>query len=115
MYRFPFERIVYIQAITGENWCRVFLAEPLQDHINPMDVPLLLNQIFSEIKRQIDGKRYAFFRCGKSALINPKYLRMIDVSSQTIILSDGFHHHEVHVSRETCKELKARMEEAFTA
>ena len=79
-----------------------------------MDVPLLLNQIFSEIKRQIEGKNYIFFRCGKSALINPAYLRMIDVSSQTIVLSDGYHHHEVRASRETCKEIKAMMFEAST-
>lgn len=114
MYRFPFDRIVYIQAITNENWCRVYMAEPLEDHVNPMDVPLLLNQIFTEIKRQID-RNHGIAPCGRSTLINPAYIRKIDVSTQTIFMSDGINHYKLSASREACKEIKARMQQAFTA
>ncbi len=114
MYRFPFERTVYIEAITNENWCRVYVAEPLKEHVNPMEIPLLLNEIWKEIQRQIDGD-HGIVPCGRSTLINPAYIRKIDVSTKTIILSDGINHFTLNpISREACIEIKAQMKKAFT-
>ena len=106
VFRFPFDRLVYIEAVTNENWCRVYMAEPLERHFNPMEIPLLLNDIFTEIRRQID-LNHAIIPCGRSMLINPAFIRKVDVSEQTVILSDGINHFTLKPSRAACQEVRA--------
>lgn len=112
MYRFQIEQIVYIQTISNEDWCRVYLAEPLRDLDNPIEIPLRLIQLFEEIKLQSDGNNN-FVRCGRSSIINLSYIRKIDTLMRTIHLSDGINYYRLDVSHEACKGIMTLMRQAL--
>ena len=114
MYRFPIEKIVYIQTIPNEDWCSVVMAEPLKHLGNPIDIPMRLSQIVAELQLQIDGY-YNLVRCGRSTLINISYIRQIDSFQSTIHLSDGINFFMLNVSREACKEMMILMKNIFEA
>lgn len=107
VYRFPFSQIVYIESVNHENSCLVHMAGPEKSGINPQEVFLLLGDVWKLILNQIDDK-HAIFKCGRSLLINPEYLRFIDVSQKRLVLADGTNYYELNPSREALIDLKAR-------
>lgn len=102
VYSIPLEQIVLIEA--NEGWSKVYMAGNLCNLENPIDIPLLLKQIFYEIHLQIDGDN-VFVRCGRSSVINLSYVRKIDGFRQTIHLSDGINYYNLKVPSAVCKEL----------
>ena len=105
VYRFPFSQIVYIEA--DENWCNVYTAGPKKNLLNPQSVPLLMKNVWDMIRDQIDND-HAIFKCGRSLLINPEYVRVIDVTKKRLLLADGTNYYELEPSREALIELKTR-------
>ena len=103
--RFPFSQIVYIEA--DENWCYIYTCGPLKNQVNPQPVPLLLKNIWEMICDQIDDN-HAIFKCGRSLLINPEYVRLIDATQKRLLLADGTNYYELDPSREALIELKTR-------
>lgn len=106
VYRFPYSQIVFIEA--DVSWCKVYTSGYPKNCINPLPVPLLLKDIWGKIHNdlKLTEENIAIVRCGRSLLINPEYVRMIDVSKKTLILSDGINYYDLKVSREALIELK---------
>lgn len=105
VYRFPFSQIVYIEAINHENWCSVCMVGPEKENYNPLSLPLLLGDVWKLILAQID-QHHAIFRCGRSLIVNPAYIRLIDVSEKRLVLADGNNYYVFNPSREALIELK---------
>ena len=83
------------------------MAGPEMERVNPLEVPLLLGNVWELIKNQIDDQ-HVVFKCGRSLLVNPEYIRLIDVSQKLLILADGINYYKLHPSREALIDLKAR-------
>lgn len=105
VYRFPFSQIVYIESINQLNWCSIYMTGPEKKHYNPLDLPLLLGDVWKHIVDQID-QHHAIFRCGRKLIVNPAYIRLIDVSQKRLVLADGNNYFEFNPSREALIELK---------
>ena len=81
------------------------MAGPLKNHLNPLEIPLLLGDVWKLIVSQID-QHHAIFRCGRSLIVNPEFIRLIDVSEKKLVLADGYNYFEFKPSREALIELK---------
>lgn len=101
LLRVPAERLIYIAA--DGNYSYVVT----QDGRKAM-VSFQLGQIEDMIDEQLgeDGSRFS--RMGRGLIINMDYVYLIDISKQTVVLSDCLHfRHELSASREVLIKLKA--------
>lgn len=115
VYRFPFSQIVFIEA--DGPWCKVYTDAPRNekhDAFNPQGVPMLLKEVWELICEQID-RDHTIFHSGRSYLINPDYVRKIDVTKKKLLMADRFNHYELELSREALVELRVRFEEELRA
>ena len=115
VYRFTFSQIVFIEA--DGPWCKVYTDTPRNeehDAFNPQCVPLLLKDVWALICKQIDNN-HTIFHCGRSYLINPEYVRKIDITKKRLFMADRFNHYELELSREALVELRVRFEEELRA
>ena len=101
LLRIPAERLVYIEA--DGNYSHVVT----QDAKKAM-VSFQLGQIEDLIDNQLgeDGSRFS--RVGRGLIINMDFVYSIDISKQTLILSDCLNfRHELSASREVLIKLKS--------
>lgn len=110
MYRIPFGQIVYVKA--DGNWSWIYTTGPEQEWHNPLHIPLGLGEVWKIILKQIDD-RHTIISCGKSHLINPDFIRLIDHSKQILLLFDGVRFHKLEPSRDALIELKALFKKLF--
>ena len=98
MYRIPFSRIIYVEPVKDENWCRLYLAGSDDPQYNPWEIPLCMGEVWNYMEHQTD----VMYRLGRKYLINSEYIRFIDTNPKTskLVLSDGTKFYEVHPSRE---------------
>lgn len=101
LLRIPAERLIYVAA--DGNYSYVVT----QDGYKAM-VLLQLGQIEDMIDEQLGEKGSRFSRMGRSLIINMDFVYSIDISKQTVVLSDCLHfRHELSASREVLIKLKA--------
>ena len=101
LLRVPAERLIYIAA--DGNYSYVVT----QDGRKAM-VSFQLGQIEDMIDEQLGGAGSRFSRMGRGLIINMDYVYSIDISKQTVVLSDCLHfRHELSASREVLIKLKA--------
>ena len=99
--RVPAERLIYIAA--DGNYSYVVT----QDGRKAM-VSFQLGQIEDMIDEQLGEAGSRFSRMGRGLIINMDYVYSIDISKQTVVLSDCLHfRHELSASREVLIKLKA--------
>lgn len=101
LLRVPAERLIYIAA--DGNYSYVVT----QDGRKAM-VSFQLGQIEDMIDEQLGEAGSRFSRMGRGLIINMDYVYSIDISKQTVVLSDCLHfRHELSASREVLIKLKA--------
>ena len=101
LLRVPAERLIYIAA--DGNYSYVVT----QDGRKAM-VSFQLGQIEDMIDEQLGEAGSRFSRMGRGLIINLDYVYSIDISKQTVVLSDCLHfRHELSASREVLIKLKA--------
>ena len=101
LLRVPAERLIYIAA--DGNYSYVVT----QDGRKAM-VSFQLGQIEDMIDEQLGEAGSRFSRMGRGLIINMDYVYSIDISKQTVGLSDCLHfRHELSASREVLIKLKA--------
>ena len=101
LLRVPAERLIYIAA--DGNYSYVVT----QDGRKAM-VSFQLGQIEDMIDEQFGEVGSRFSRMGRGLIINMDYVYSIDISKQTVVLSDCLHfRHELSASREVLIKLKA--------
>lgn len=101
LLRVPAERLIYIAA--DGNYSYVVT----QDGRKAM-VSFQLGQIEDLIDQQLGDAGSRFSRVGRGLIINMDFIYSIDISKQSIILSDCLHfRHELSASREVLIKLKA--------
>ena len=101
LLRVPAERLIYIAA--DGNYSYVVT----QDGRKAM-VSFQLGQIEDMIDEQLGEAGSRFSRMGRGLIINMDYVYSIDISKQTVVLSDCLHfRHELNASREVLIKLKA--------
>lgn len=101
LLRVPAERLIYIAA--DGNYSYVVT----QDGRKAM-VSFQLGQIEDMIDEQLGEAGSRFSRMGRGFIINMDYVYSIDISKQTVVLSDCLHfRHELSASREVLIKLKA--------
>ena len=101
LLRVPAERLIYIAA--DGNYSYVVT----QDGRKAM-VSFQLGQIEDMIDEQLGEAGSRFSRMGRGLIINMDYVYSIEISKQTVVLSDCLHfRHELSASREVLIKLKA--------
>lgn len=101
LLRVPADRLIYIAA--DGNYSYVVT----QDGRKAM-VSFQLGQIEDLIDQQLGDAGSRFSRVGRGLIINMDYIYSIDISKQSVVLSDCLHfRHELSASREVLIKLKA--------
>lgn len=104
MVRIPFNRLVYISA--DGNYSEVVT----QDNRKQV-VSYQLGQLEDLIIEQLGEDGGNFVRLGRSLIVNTRFVYLIDISKQRIVLSDCFAcYHDLTASREVLVKLKAYLE-----
>ena len=104
LLRIPAERLVYISA--DGNYSDVVT----QDNRKTM-VSLQLGQIEDLIADQLGESDNNFVRLGRGLIVNTDFVFSIDVTQQTVVLSDCKDcYHRLSASREVLIKLKAYLE-----
>lgn len=127
-YIFPFNQIIYIESINGENWCCIHTEgikrpetskrTPSNNHAlhikqkekpeyqNVWEIPLLLGQVFEKIMIEPEINDYQFHKCGRSLIINMSFFHKLDVAQRKICLAGKTFNYEVHASKESLISLR---------
>jgi len=101
LLRVPADRLIYIEA--DGNYSHVVT----QDGRRAM-VSFQLGQIEDLIDQQLGDAGSRFSRVGRGLIINMDYIYSIDISKQSVVLSDCLRfRHELTASREVLIKLKA--------
>lgn len=101
LLRVPADRLIYIEA--DGNYSHVVT----QDGRRAM-VSFQLGQIEDLIDQQLGDAGSRFSRVGRGLIINMDYIYSIDISKQSVVLSDCIRfRHELTASREVLIKLKA--------
>lgn len=102
----PVTGILYIEA--DKNKCFVEMRDGRR-----IEVAFQLGVIYSQITYQL-GKASPLRRAGKSLIVNARYVHQIDVTSQTLVLSDCIDkdfYRVLSLSRDALVELETTMNE----
>ncbi len=100
------EGLVYISA--DGNYCTILMADG-EARLQTMQ----LGQVENLIDEQLGDAGNMFIRIGKSLIINIDYLYSINVTQQTLILSDNkSFKFTVKASKDSLKQLKDAIERA---
>ena len=127
-YVFPFNQIVYIDSINGENWCCIHTEgikrpetskrTPSNNHAlyikqkekpeyeNAWEIPILLGHVYEKIVAGPGINYYQFQKCGRSLIINMSYFHKIDVAQKIILLAGKTFNYKVHASRDSLISLR---------
>lgn len=98
------DKIVYI--LSDGNYSTVMQVDG-----GPRLLTLQLGQLEKLIDSQLGSDGSCFIRIGKSLIINRMYIYYINLSTQTLILSDAkYFSHSVKASKEALKQLKSFIE-----
>ncbi len=102
------ERIVYI--LSDGNYSTMTLANR-DEHVFSFN----LASFEKTIEQQLGTDAQMFIRLGKSLIINGSYIYYVNVSKQTIVLSDGSFENKftLSASKEALKALKTVLEESI--
>ena len=104
MVRIPSNRLVYISA--DGNYSEVVT----QDNRKQV-VSYQLGQLEDLIIEQLGEDGGNFVRLGRSLIVNTRFVYLIDITKQRIVLSDCFAcYHDLTASREVLVKLKAYLE-----
>ena len=108
MLSVPVERLVYVAS---EGNCSKVVTQDSRHRI----VSFQLGQIEDLINKQIGDAASRFTRLGRCLIVNVDFVYFIDISKQTLILSDCLNfYEELSAPRESLIKLKAYIE-ALTA
>ena len=104
MVRIPVSRLVYISA--DGNYSEVIT----QDNRKQV-VSYQLGQLEDIIVEQLNEDGGSFVRLGRSLIVNTRFIHLIDITKQRIVLSDCFAcYHDLTASREVLVKLKTYLE-----
>ena len=104
MLRVPASRLIYISA--DGNYSDIVT----QDNRKEM-VSFQLGQLEDLLEEQLGSKNYSFVRLGRSLIINTRFVHLIDITKQRVVLSDCCGcYHDLTASREVLIKLKAYIE-----
>ena len=106
LLRIPSDRLMYISS--EGNYSKVFTQDG-HYHL----VAYQLGQLEDIIGDQLGEDETPFVRIGKSLIVNRDYIYLIDVSKQTIIVSDcRGQYHPLQASRKALTQIKVLIEES---
>ena len=104
MVRIPANRLVFISADGNYS---VLVTQDNREWV----VSYQLGQMEDIIVNQLGEEGSSFVRLGRSLIVNTRFVTLIDITKQRIVLSDCFAcYHDLTASREVLVQLKAYLE-----
>ena len=104
LLRIPSDRLMFV---TSEGNYAKIVTQDGHQHL----VAYQLGQIEDKICDQLGEDETPFIRIGRSLIVNRDYIYLIDVSEQTIVISDCLkQYHKLTASRKALIEIKVLLE-----
>lgn len=110
LLRIPVELLVYIEA--DANYCVAHVAGLSNPDVR--NIERQLGKVEEAIQEQFSGQSIPLARVGKSLIINLRYVYLVDITHQRLLLMDCYgQRHELRASKEAltdlCEFFKSRL------